>query len=344
MKSHMKSRAGNPNNMTTQQQNRRARRNAVLLPAVGFMLALLFQNCDGGFQYDPLTGQLSSLGSLDSGPLGLKAFTSGGSMMSDTANLVINTSYDLRATGSNLSDAALIWNIGNTNTANCTLTATGDSLRRSIQCASVGSVEVKLEGVWSDGSQTVAVMSRTVAESAGSGPGATPTPNPGGDPTAPDPDRVDFRIRAGTGTGAWNAAASPVVVFVGQTLRIFNDDNIAHRLVTPGQPCASPASDTAPNGYGDCVIGSAHAANATDLHDKNGTSAVFYVYALDGADLYQSQSKGRCASCHGDITRSNKKGASFSQIKNAIATRSQMRDIVLTDAEIQAISYRLSKP
>lgn len=310
----------------------------------GFILALFFQNCDGGFQYDPLTGNLGSLSDeqLNSGPLSAVVLASTGMLMSDSAELDTNTSYELRATGSALSDAIILWSIASTNTAGCTLSATGDQVRRQIRCVLDGAVQVRVEAVWSDGSQTEVFISKTVK--AGASP--QPTPPPGGtpDPATPDPDRVIFRIRAGTGTNPWNTAASPVVIFKGQTLRLFNDDTVPHRLVTSGSPCASMTSDIAPGGYADCLITTTHSANATDLRDGGGVAAAFFVYALDGEELYQSQSKGACNTCHGFISMSNKKTATFEQIRNAIANREQMKSIVLTDDEVRAIAYRLSKP
>ena len=38
---------------------------------------------------------------------------------------------------------------------------------------------------------------------------------------------------------------------VGQTLRIYNDDNVSHRLHTNGVPFQHPSADTAPGTFSD---------------------------------------------------------------------------------------------
>ncbi len=47
---------------------------------------------------------------------------------------------------------------------------------------------------------------------------------------------VEFRIPAGTGNGPWNTFGNRVQVTVGQTLRIYNDDSIAHTAHSTGVP------------------------------------------------------------------------------------------------------------
>src|SRR5689334_18993767 len=54
----------------------------------------------------------------------------------------------------------------------------------------------------------------------------------GGAPRPPPGAQIEFHISAGTGAGPWNTADHSVVGIVGQTLRIFNDDAVAHRLHT----------------------------------------------------------------------------------------------------------------
>ncbi|MEM9190989.1 MAG: hypothetical protein AAGF12_17520 [Myxococcota bacterium] len=50
-------------------------------------------------------------------------------------------------------------------------------------------------------------------------------------------DLVEFTIVRGTGSEPWNRQDDPVRVYVGQTLRIHNDDAIGHILHTFGAPC-----------------------------------------------------------------------------------------------------------
>jgi hypothetical protein len=53
-------------------------------------------------------------------------------------------------------------------------------------------------------------------------------------------DVVEFRIKAGTGNGAWNTAANPIRLKVGQELRVTNDDSIQHFIHTNGAPFFHP--------------------------------------------------------------------------------------------------------
>ena len=57
---------------------------------------------------------------------------------------------------------------------------------------------------------------------------AAATPAAAAQPAPADSSTVVFRIRAGTGTGAWNDAANPIRVKVGQTLEVHNDDSRGH--------------------------------------------------------------------------------------------------------------------
>ena len=63
-----------------------------------------------------------------------------------------------------------------------------------------------------------------------------------------------FTFPAGTGLGPWNTRDHAVMGVVGQTLRIYNDDNANHRLHTDGVPFQHPAADTAPGTFSDFVL------------------------------------------------------------------------------------------
>lgn len=91
---------------------------------------------------------------------------------------------------------------------------------------------------------------------------------------------VDFHIPAGTGENPWNTLAHPVVVHIGQTLRLHNDDDIDHWLHTPGAPCIHGTESFGPGETYDCVIIKAHRAAAGDVYDHNiGPQSQFYVEA-----------------------------------------------------------------
>ncbi len=61
---------------------------------------------------------------------------------------------------------------------------------------------------------------------------------------------VEFRIPPATGSGPWNRFDAPVVVSVGQTLRIHNDDSMAHTVHSDGAPFRHGGS-IPPGGYAD---------------------------------------------------------------------------------------------
>jgi hypothetical protein len=95
----------------------------------------------------------------------------------------------------------------------------------------------------------------------------------------PPPARIEFHIAAGTGAGPWNTADRSVAGVVGQTLRIFNDDSVAHRPHTDGVPFPHPATDIVPGSFADFPLQSPYDP-ATDLpiydHDQ-GPGARFWI-------------------------------------------------------------------
>ncbi len=80
-------------------------------------------------------------------------------------------------------------------------------------------------------------------------PPVTPPVVPPAGPTV-----VSFHILPDTAGQSWNARADAVVANVGDTLRIFNDDGVAHRLHTPGVPFAHPQNDIPPGQSADFFL------------------------------------------------------------------------------------------
>ena len=94
-------------------------------------------------------------------------------------------------------------------------------------------------------------------------------------------DIVEFHIANGTQKGPWNTAETTVQVKVGQTLRIINDDTIAHLLHTPGKPCPH-GSSFGPGKYYDCVIENTASPENDILYDHQfGSTSRFYVRATN---------------------------------------------------------------
>ncbi|MBM4250787.1 MAG: hypothetical protein FJ146_02340 [Deltaproteobacteria bacterium] len=61
-------------------------------------------------------------------------------------------------------------------------------------------------------------------------------PPPSTPATNTQPNVVEFKIKAGTGNGPWNDAATTINLKVGQSLKITNEDTVDHLLHTGGAP------------------------------------------------------------------------------------------------------------
>lgn len=150
------------------------------------------------------------------------------------------------------------------------------------------------------------------------------------------PNDVVFEIAPGTGANNWNSQAKPLVVYVGQTLWVYNRDSTNHRMHTGGKPCDhQPQPGMGPGGSYKCYIETA-SVNGTYDHDIGGN---FYLTALDGKALYASN----CASCHGAVDVSTKLNTSAEEIAFAIQNIDEMKGLNLTADQIMAITYALQK-
>lgn len=95
-----------------------------------------------------------------------------------------------------------------------------------------------------------------------------------------DDNVVEFHIPPGTGSNPWNTPDHPVVVQVGQILRLVNDDSISHFLHTDGSPCPHGTNRFEPGQTYDCVISSKHNSSDEDIYDHDqGPDAQFYIQA-----------------------------------------------------------------
>lgn len=93
---------------------------------------------------------------------------------------------------------------------------------------------------------------------------------------------VEFHIPQGTRLNPWNTRDTVVNVRIGQTLRIFNDDTIVHRLHTnDDKPCEHQPASSKPGEFYDCVIINAADPDVDLMYDHNsGGTGRFYVRAL----------------------------------------------------------------
>jgi hypothetical protein len=96
------------------------------------------------------------------------------------------------------------------------------------------------------------------------------------------PAVLPFHIRPGTGASAWNTPDETVVVSVGDTLRIVNDDVVPHRLHTSGVPFPHAAQDILPGQSQDHVARVPFNPGPGELlHDHAaGPSAPFHLRVL----------------------------------------------------------------
>ncbi len=307
------------------------------------ILVMAFQNCDGGFHYNPNSGELSS---LDGGGVGDEAFklttrNSFNVVVPEGQSLEGGLEYKVEATGTSLAGATLMWAMPS-NTGNCVLKSGTSPSVRFVECDRAGSVRVQVTAILADGSTSILTTERTT--------GAVFVDLCG----ASSSTRTNFRIAPGTGANPWNTAVSPVVVFVGQTLRVCNDDSVNHQLTTGGAGCANQAAPMGNKQVFDCVIANRNNLNATTGNFNGffdtiaGTNAAFYVRPFDGVALYGDGTKTSngqsCASCHGGQAASTKRGSSFTSIKNAITSNRGNMGIYtgrITDEEIRAIAFSL---
>lgn len=318
------------------------KRFGLLLLVTGVSTSLFFTNCDGGFKYDPSTGELSSLGGDNppAGDLKVTTFSPAGTVVPEGQSFEGGVEYRLVATAEGLSTATLAWQLTE-NTGNCVMRNGSGPEIRYVLCDRSGRVSVQTAVTFADGRQSVASSPRTTSELITDACGIS---------TA---DRVVFRIPNGTGTSPWNSSTAPVLAFVGQTVRICNNDARGHRLHTGGNPCAHQGNTMNNGQFYDCAINSTAGANPTTgivggTYDHDiGTNAAFYVRVLSGQALYadasQSTASQSCAACHNGIANSTRRGRSFDQIKAAIATVPEMAGFqtLLSDDEIRAIAYAL---
>ena len=314
--------------------------NGVVFGLTSFGLVLGFQNCDGGFKHDPSTGSLSSAGSTDL--FRLTTFDPTGETVSEGASLEGGVEYRLESAGAVL-PVTVTWSLP-TNTGNCVLKTGPGTAIRYLTCDRSGRVAVRSSAYWPDGTSTIIVSERTTASYVADACGVSTT------------SRRVFRIPNGAGMVAWNSSVSPVVVNVGQTLRVCNDDTSkTHQLRTAGSPCASQSTPMVKSEFYDCVVNNSSGlggdGNFAGLYDATvGPNAAFYVKPFNGQALYADTTKtsdGKsCVSCHGAFSVSEKRGGSYTGLKNSIAANKGGMGVYsgrITDNELRAIAFSLNQ-
>lgn len=300
---------------------------AVLFVLLGVAIAS-FQNCSSGF-VPGTTGSSTQATALDHPKVDFGFIRNGASVAQDT--IVAGSTYEISVIGTigEFRDVKFVLNANNS--ANCVLVGGTSMLLMQLACANAGTATAVVSVYWNDGRVDSVTKGITVQMA------ALPSPTPAISLI------VEFRIPVGTGRMAWNTAATYVLAFVGQTIRITNDDTTAHALHTNGSPCAHEMGTMATGGQYNCVVTAEHLnPSAGDVYDHTvGPVAAFFVKTINGATRYTNN----CAGCHGALAATNRKGSSFTDIKTAIANNPNMSGVAslknLTDEELKAIAFVL---
>ena len=318
-------------------------RNGVVYGLTSFAMVLFFQNCDGGFRHDPSLGTLSSLGNTDL--FRMTMFDPTGETVPEGTSLDGGVEYRLESAGAVL-PVTVTWSLP-TNTGNCVLKTGPGTAIRYLTCDRSGRVSVRSSAYWPDGTSTIIVTERTTASYVTDACGVNLT------------SRRVFRIPNGAGSAAWNSSVYrfgfhfDVMVLI---LRVCNDDSTTtHQLRTAGSPCASQSTTMAKSEFYDCVVANSSGlggdGNFSGLYDLTvGPNAAFYVKPFNGQALYADTTKtsdGKsCASCHGAFSVSEKRGGSYTGLKNSIAANKGGMGVYsgrITDNELRAIAFSLNQ-
>ena len=101
--------------------------------------------------------------------------------------------------------------------------------------------------------------------------------------TVAEESLVVFKIKAGTGAKDWNSEGSTVTAEVGDTLRIVNNDSMAHRPHTDGAPFPNPAASIPAGGAKEYVLESAYDSNdeETLYCAIHGPSSQFWIDVVE---------------------------------------------------------------
>lgn len=305
---------------------------------LGFAAAVLilgFQNCGPSFTALNSSTKLASLSEIGTNAVPVQVKDANGQSIPNNASLTVAAPYKVSISGVQLpSDAVIKWNAVVTSSGGGVAIHMTDPVKGDgdLQCDSPGSIAVSAQITSAGVSYSSSTYNYTCVAAAPPPPGATPPP-----PIVVS-STVEFRIPAGTGTGAWNTQATTVKVFVGQLLRIINDDTIPHRMHTGGAPCAHQNANMATGQSYDCVVSKPVSSQAsTPVYDHN-NNGKFWVDAFDGRQLYATN----CQSCHGALATSEVRNRTSAQIKSAIVDINEMKNLKLSDDQVNAIAYSLS--
>ncbi len=300
------------------------RKRLAVLSLLGLSL-VAFQNCsDTGFKTTD-HGATSTQSSTDNPDINIQA------SVLTKLEARADITFDITAPDASFMPSSPKWSHIFNGTASGCIERNGNSAATyTINCPMAGAIEVNLQGLLLGQPVTFPTFRATLANAPGTGGGRTEINM-----------TISFNIQAGTGKAPWNNAAAIVETFVGQSLKITNNDSIIHRLHTGGRPFPHGNNINAAASATYVIAQSYNRATNGSIYDHiAGTAAPFYLVAYDGSQLYAQN----CAACHGALATSAKLNAKVSQIKLGIANEPTMKTaalMALTQRQIEAISYAL---
>ncbi len=122
-------------------------------------------------------------------------------------------------------------------------------------------------------------------------PETTPEPTPEIEPEPETPETdpaepgliIEFRIADGTGQGKWNSMETAPLLYVGQILRIANDDTQPHRLHVPGGGPFRHGETIPPGAQVEYLVEATWPLETNaGMYDHNfGSSAGFWMQAVE---------------------------------------------------------------
>lgn len=285
----------------------------MVLAFTGLSIFAAFQNCGASFK--TIDTDMSSFNHEDP------------HLMLNTSSPNLNSDLTFSVHGAS-SSAQYSWsNTLSGFASGCTEKTSRTGSTYTVNCSQAGKLTVSLDV--NDRGKRTALKQEQVFSS----PSPSPTPTT-------IALQVDFEVKAGTARNPWNTTATIVETFVGQTLKIKNADTINHQLHTGGAPCPHAATPIAPGGTADCVISKPYtlAANGPIYDHLVGPTAAFYIVAYDGAQMYATS----CASCHGALASSTKKGMTLESFNASIQNVAVMRGLSnLTTRQREALTFAL---
>ena len=113
-------------------------------------------------------------------------------------------------------------------------------------------------------------------------PETQPEPTPETDPAEPGLV-IEFQIVNGTGQGKWNSMGTAPLLYVGQILRIVNNDSEPHRLHVPGGGPFRHGDTIPPGAQVEYLVEAPWPLETnTGMYDHNyGSSAGFWMQAVE---------------------------------------------------------------